>query len=430
MMHTHNAGQIQRTLGAQRIACRVIEVVLSPGVVRYRLSLAWGVKVAAIEARARDIAHALGVRAVRIAQDADGIYVEMPRDDGKVIYFADVAAQSGTQRGRATAILGIAADGAPLLLRLDSATVVHVLIAGMTGCGKTELMRTMLASLAGWHRPAMMQFCICDIGARLHDVVPAASMWQGRAPAFNDDQCAAALRAVRHELDRRQPGALPRLIVAVDELAALSDMPAAQDAIVALTQRGRAKNMHVIAGTQRPSALAIGSETRANFPVRLVGRCGTVEDARIAAGRRGTGAETLEGNGAFLLVGGGEIIRFQAAIAPPPAENTAGLVPWDAVTTVTTVATVATELAPGTELAVIGRPNAVATVEGVEDDAAILAELRDGRWRRPIATETQRAAVRRLHRSMGGSVAATIRALGWSYDGRACEQVKRAVKGA
>ncbi|MDE3090811.1 MAG: hypothetical protein KGJ80_15655, partial [Chloroflexota bacterium] len=37
------------------------------------------------------------------------------------------------------------------------------------------------------------------------------------------------------------------------------------------------------------------------------------DDARVAAGIGGTGAERLAGRGDFLLVAGGQVIRFQAA---------------------------------------------------------------------------------------------------------------------
>jgi DNA segregation ATPase FtsK/SpoIIIE, S-DNA-T family len=40
------------------------------------------------------------------------------------------------------------------------------------------------------------------------------------------------------------------------------------------------------------------------------------DDARVAAGIAGTGAEKLLGRGDFLLVSKGEVIRFQAAYIP------------------------------------------------------------------------------------------------------------------
>ena len=47
--------------------------------------------------------------------------------------------------------------------------------------------------------------------------------------------------------------------------------------------------------------------------MRLVGRVASSEDARVAAGIGGTGAEKLAGRGDFVLIAGGQTIRFQAA---------------------------------------------------------------------------------------------------------------------
>jgi S-DNA-T family DNA segregation ATPase FtsK/SpoIIIE len=71
--------------------------------------------------------------------------------------------------------------------------------------------------------------------------------------------------------------------------------------------------LSVVACTQKPTARAVGTLMRANFPVRLVGRVTSADDARVAAGIGGTGAEKLAGRGDFLLIAGGQVIRFQAA---------------------------------------------------------------------------------------------------------------------
>ena len=52
---------------------------------------------------------------------------------------------------------------------------------------------------------------------------------------------------------------------------------------------------------------------KANFPVRLVGRVMSGQDALLAAGVGGTGAERLGGRGAFVMVAEGRVRRLQAA---------------------------------------------------------------------------------------------------------------------
>jgi S-DNA-T family DNA segregation ATPase FtsK/SpoIIIE len=106
-------------------------------------------------------------------------------------------------------------------------------------------------------------------------------------------------------------------VVGIDELADLlvAGGKAVAEALTRLTQRGREAGIHVIAATQKPVATLVGSLVKANFPVRLVGSVVSPEDAKVAAGIAGTGAERLLGRGDFLLVTKGQIIRFQAAYA-------------------------------------------------------------------------------------------------------------------
>jgi len=80
-----------------------------------------------------------------------------------------------------------------------------------------------------------------------------------------------------------------------------------------LAQRGRGAAIHLVACTQKPTAAVIGSLVKSNFPVRLVGSVPSPEDAKVASGLAGTGAERLMGRGDFLLVVKGQVVRFQGA---------------------------------------------------------------------------------------------------------------------
>jgi len=90
-----------------------------------------------------------------------------------------------------------------------------------------------------------------------------------------------------------------------------------QWALTRLTQRGREAGIHIVAATQKPMAAVLGPLVKANFPVRLVGRVTSIEDARTATGWGGTGAERLLGQGDFLAVAEGRVIRFQVAHVSP-----------------------------------------------------------------------------------------------------------------
>jgi S-DNA-T family DNA segregation ATPase FtsK/SpoIIIE len=111
----------------------------------------------------------------------------------------------------------------------------------------------------------------------------------------------------------------PRIVVVLDELADLvqSGGKELEGVLTRLTQRGREAGIHLVACTQKPTAESIGSLVKSNFPLRLVGAVASAEDAKVASGLPGTGAERLLGQGDFLLVVKGESTRLQAAYVDP-----------------------------------------------------------------------------------------------------------------
>ena len=57
----------------------------------------------------------------------------------------------------------------------------------------------------------------------------------------------------------------------------------------------------------------VGSLVKANLPARLIGAVPFPEDAKVATGLARTGAEKLLGQGDFLAIARGEVLRFQSA---------------------------------------------------------------------------------------------------------------------
>jgi S-DNA-T family DNA segregation ATPase FtsK/SpoIIIE len=123
------------------------------------------------------------------------------------------------------------------------------------------------------------------------------------------------LRAL--EVRERRGESRPCVAVVVDELADLifTGGDEITDGLTRLVQRGHEAGIHVVAATQRPSSAIMTGLLQANFPLRLVGKVISANDARVATGRGGTDAHLLRGRGDFLAVGGGEAapLRFQVA---------------------------------------------------------------------------------------------------------------------
>ena len=343
--------RIETVLSLHKIPARVTGGTVTPRWIRFQVLPMVGTKISKIKNLNEELAAALDAPNCRVSRRGATVDVEVPRDDPMPVQLLplyrqldeeDAGAYGSSNIPPATAVLGLAEDGTPLLIRLPSPDVAHVLVAGTTGSGKTVLMQTMVLSLA-MANPAPSPFQPRNLasGLRLILIDPkgyAFGVFQGLPHLARDvireaGEAAEALQSLVHLMERQgeQAGAargngdgsmsngFPHVVVVIDELADLL-MVGGKDiqwALTRLTQRGREAGIHVIAATQKPSAEVLGPLIKANFPVRLVGRVTCASDARTATGWSGTGAERLMGRGDFLAVAEGRVMRFQAAHVSP-----------------------------------------------------------------------------------------------------------------
>jgi S-DNA-T family DNA segregation ATPase FtsK/SpoIIIE len=331
------SNQIEAVLAQHKVSARVTGGLVSPRWIQFQVLPALGERVSKIKGLKEELALALGSDTCRISRNGGMVSVEIPRLDPRPVHLLPLFRRLD-QRGEipfGTAILGLADDGVPLLVRLPSPQVAHVLIAGTTGSGKSALAKTIIASLALSHRPSQMGFVLIDPKRRAFG--PWAGLPHLLRPVLSEPQEVECTLHVLVDLmlarDRegRIPASAnqngePRVVVVIDELADLLLMTdrRARDAITRLSQRGREAGIHLIACTQKPVSKVMGSLAKANFPLRLVGRVTSPEDAKVATGYGGTGAERLLGPGDFLAVTGGKTTRFQAAFIS--AQDMASLV--------------------------------------------------------------------------------------------------------
>ena len=360
--------RIEMVLASHKAPARVMGGVVTPRAVQFHLAPMLGTKINRVQALADELALALGVSSVRVSRQGSSVQLEIPCDDTCTCGRCKCARFSikllslmprlvepdakplppGIVPFKGIAVLGLCDDGAPLLLRLPSPDVAHVLIAGTTGSGKTALCQTMILSLAMTHWRSQLQFVLAE-GPKQHAFKPFARLPHLLRPVIGDaTEAVDALRElVRLKEARRVPitprapspikGALgvmgegtlgvaqgetpalaagasvmPRILVVLDELADLTvganaGGKALNEHLTRLVQRGCEAGIHVMACTQKPSSQVMGTLIRANFPVRLVGKVVSPDAypsrvfwgsrARVAAGIGGTGAEKLTGRG-------------------------------------------------------------------------------------------------------------------------------------
>ncbi|HSN77520.1 MAG TPA: DNA translocase FtsK [Anaerolineae bacterium] len=309
--------RIEAVLASHKVASRVWGATITPRFIRFQVTTAMGTKVNKVSDLSEEIALSLGVRSARVYRQQGAIHVEVPREQPEPVRLLPLCQRIG-EAPPITAVLGLDEEGTPLLLRLPSPDIVHVLVAGTTGSGKTALARSLLLSLALYNSPDALRLVLIDPKGRGLGPLGSLPHVIGRTAA-SAEEGAKALAWLVKEMERRDStgASSPVIVTAVDELAdlLLTGGKAVETALVRLAQRGREAGIHLVTCTQKPSAELVSGLLKANFPVRLVGAVSSPEDAKVASGLAGIGAEKLLGRGDFLLVAKGNVIRFQAAYA-------------------------------------------------------------------------------------------------------------------
>ncbi len=309
--------RIEAVLASHKVSSRVWGATITPRFIRFQVTTAMGTKVSKVSELSEEIALSLGARSARVYRKQGAIHVEVPRERADPVHLLPLCQRIG-EAPPAAAVLGLDDEGTPLLLCLPSPDIVHVLVAGTTGSGKTALARSLLFSLALYNPPETLRLVLVDPKGRGFGPLSGLPHVIGRVAA-SAEQGVKALNWLVKEMERRDAAGVnrPLIVVGVDELAdlLLTGGKAVETALVRLAQRGREAGIHLVACTQKPSAELVSGLLKANFPVRLVGAVASPEDAKVAAGIAGIGAEKLLGRGDFLLVARGDVIRFQAAYA-------------------------------------------------------------------------------------------------------------------
>jgi S-DNA-T family DNA segregation ATPase FtsK/SpoIIIE len=310
---------IEATLASHRVRSRVAGGTVTPRFVRFDLVPAPGTRIRRISALSEELALSLNAPTCRVFRRGGRVQVQVPRKRPDQVRFQRLCPRL-CDVPLCSALLGLDEEGVPVLLRLPSADVAHVLIAGNTGSGKTVLAQTMALSLAMHNPPRAVQLVLIDpkrrgfgrLGGLPHLLTPLISRPERAAKVLD------RLAAEMERRDLRQDNA-PRIVVLIDELADLmmAGGRAIERPLTRLAQRGREAGIHLVACTQRPSASVIGGLIKSNFPVRIVGSVASAEDAKMAAGLPRTGAERLLGKGDFYVIARGEQFRVQGAYASP-----------------------------------------------------------------------------------------------------------------
>lgn len=258
--------------------------------------------------------------------------------------------------GRTTsAVVGVSLDGPFALdLRRDGP---HGLVAGTTGSGKSELLQTLVASLAVGNRPDAMTFVLVDYkgGSAFKDCVSLPHT-VGMVTDLDAHLVERALTSLSAELKRREhilagAGAkdiedyidllvrephrppLPRLLIVIDEFASMvRELPDFVKGLVNIAQRGRSLGIHLILATQRPGGV-VSPEIRANTNLRIALRVTDRSESQdVINSPESAGISKSHPGRAHVRLGQTSLVPFQAGRVggrrPGAAADASAPAPW------------------------------------------------------------------------------------------------------
>ena len=349
---------IEAKLAEFGIGVQVVSATSGPVITRYEIEPAQGVKGSQIVALSKDLARSMSLQAVRIVETIAGkntMGIELPNEKRQDVMLSEILSSSvfTDAKSKLTVALGKDIAGTPVVG--DLAKMPHLLVAGMTGSGKSVGVNGMIMSMLFKATPDEVRFIMIDpkmLELSIYDGIPhllcpvvtdmreagQALNWcvaemekryrllshvgVRNLDGFNQkvEQAKAAGKPLLNPFslnpDDPEPlEKLPLIVVVIDELADLmmTERKSVEQQIARLAQKARAAGIHMIVATQRPSVDVVTGLIKANIPTRMAFTVQSKIDSRTILDQMGADELLKYGDSLFLQPGSAEPTRLQGA---------------------------------------------------------------------------------------------------------------------
>jgi len=284
------------------------------------------------EAQARAWAHAVSAEAMREGLSSD--VLAMPSRVELVQLRGNAGRTPAAPRASTLACEFVVDGRGPLAIDLV-AEGPHAIVGGTTGSGKSELLISWVVALASRFGPSEFTVLLIDFkGGSSFGNLTDLPQCVGLLTDLDDVTARRALDSLAAELKYREralsdAGArsiddspelhnLPRLVIVVDEFAAMANEHPDLHALFSdIAARGRSLGVHLILCTQRPAGV-IRDTVFANSGLRISLRVNNKADSAAVINSDGAARLSAAPLGRAVLVqSGGEPRTVQCAIATP-----------------------------------------------------------------------------------------------------------------
>ena len=349
---------IEAKLAEFGIGVQVVSATSGPVITRYEIEPAQGIKGSQIVALSKDLARSMSLQAVRIVETIAGkntMGIELPNEKRQDVMLSEILSSPvfTDAKSKLTVALGKDIAGTPVVG--DLAKMPHLLVAGMTGSGKSVGVNGMIMSMLFKATPDEVRFIMIDpkmLELSIYDGIPhllcpVVTDMREAGQALN--WCVAEMekryRLLSHAGVRNLDGfnqkveqakaagkpllnpfslnpddpepleKLPLIVVVIDELADLmmTERKSVEQQIARLAQKARAAGIHMIVATQRPSVDVVTGLIKANIPTRMAFTVQSKIDSRTILDQMGADELLKYGDSLFLQPGSAEPTRLQGA---------------------------------------------------------------------------------------------------------------------
>lgn len=321
----------------------VASVTFGPTVTRYNVTIPRNISPQKVVALDQPIAISLRSSGVNIYPNyEDGVIsIEVPNKQRQFVQLGCMLAGNTFVNAQPSSLMfTMGKDAGNRKVYGDISKMIHLLVAGSSGSGKSVFLGSLIISLIYKYSPEELRLILIDpkktefvlyndlphlmINEIITDANKAVQSlnWaigeMNRRYGLFEQMSRAGTYVVNlddYNKNVEKTEKLPKIVIIIDELAdlMLAAKKDVEDRIQNLTQKARAAGIHLVVATQRPSTDVITGVIKSNLNTRIAFAVASDVDSRVILDQ--SGAQKLLGKGDFLytMQGINTPIRVQSA---------------------------------------------------------------------------------------------------------------------